>query len=179
MTRRFHRPLDPEDASLWDAVARTVTPLRPRTPRPVPPPEPAEPRPAATPPAPRPHPAPTPALPPLAPLGRRELQRLGRGQTPIERRLDLHGYRQHEAHERLAAALRSAQAEGARVLLVITGKGGGTTATGDERGVLRRLVPLWLQLPAFRPFVIGFEEAHIGHGGQGALYVRLRRRSGS
>jgi len=41
--------------------------------------------------------------------------------------------------------------------------------------VLRRQVPQWLALPEFRALVVGFEEAHIGHGGEGALYVRIRR----
>ena len=45
----------------------------------------------------------------------------------------------------------------------------------SERGVLRRQVPQWLSLPEFRALVVGFEEAHIGHGGEGALYVRVRR----
>ena len=59
-------------------------------------------------------------------------------------------------------------------MLVITGKGkvGGAES---ERGVLRRQVPQWLSLPEFRALVVGFEEAHIGHGGEGALYVRVRR----
>ena len=34
---------------------------------------------------------------------------------------------------------------------------------------------MWLSLPEFRSLVVGFEDAHIGHGGEGALYVRLRR----
>jgi DNA-nicking Smr family endonuclease len=41
--------------------------------------------------------------------------------------------------------------------------------------VLKRQVPQWLSLPEFRTLVIGFEEAHIAHGGEGALYVRVRR----
>ena len=48
---------------------------------------------------------------------------------------------------------------------------------GSERGVLKRQVPMWLSLPEFRSFVVGFEDAHVGHGGEGALYVRLRRAS--
>ncbi len=58
-------------------------------------------------------------------------------------------------------------------VLVITGKG----AAGDRvgRGVLKRQVPLWLKLPEFRSYVIGFETAHLTHGGEGALYVRIRR----
>jgi DNA-nicking Smr family endonuclease len=69
--------------------------------------------------------------------------------------------------------VRRAQANGAKFALVITGKG---ARSGDaERGVLRRQVPLWLQLPDLRDAVVGFEEAHVAHGGEGALYVRLRR----
>jgi DNA-nicking Smr family endonuclease len=41
--------------------------------------------------------------------------------------------------------------------------------------VLRRQVPHWLKLPELRDYVIGFESAHIAHGGEGALYVRVRR----
>jgi DNA-nicking Smr family endonuclease len=41
--------------------------------------------------------------------------------------------------------------------------------------VLRRAVPLWLESAELRPLVVGFESAGIGHGGQGALYVRVRR----
>ena len=58
-------------------------------------------------------------------------------------------------------------------VLVITGKG--KMGAESERGVLRRQVPQWLCLPEFRSLVVGFEEAHIGHGGEGALYVRVRR----
>ena len=58
-------------------------------------------------------------------------------------------------------------------MLVITGKG--KMGAESERGVLRRQVPQWLGLPEFRSLVVGFEEAHIGHGGEGALYVRIRR----
>ncbi|MGH6765236.1 MAG: Smr/MutS family protein, partial [Bradyrhizobium sp.] len=52
---------------------------------------------------------------------------------------------------------------------------GGAAAVHSGRGVLRRQVPQWLSLPEFRTLVVGFEEAHIGHGGEGALYVRIRR----
>jgi DNA-nicking Smr family endonuclease len=58
--------------------------------------------------------------------------------------------------------------------LVVTGKGN-TKGPDSERGVLRRQVPEWLSLPEFRALVVGFEQAHIGHGGAGALYVRVRR----
>jgi DNA-nicking Smr family endonuclease len=180
MSRR--RSLSDDERALWTGLARSITPLR-RAPRPDEPPgppagkgtdgetPPAAPRPVT------PRQAPAKKAPPLAPLDRRLKQRVARGREPIEARLDLHGYTQTEAHAALLRFLRRAQADGAKIALVVTGKGtvrseGGGTA---ERGVLKRQVPIWLALPEFRAFVIGFEEAHIGHGGQGALYVRLRR----
>jgi DNA-nicking Smr family endonuclease len=66
---------------------------------------------------------------------------------------------------------------GHKVVLVITGKGGGPGyAYMDERGILRRMVPQWLAMPDVRHLVVGYEEAHTTHGGSGALYVRIRRR---
>ena len=111
-------------------------------------------------------------------MGRRLKQRVARGHEPIGARLDLHGFTQSEAHAALLRFLQSAQADGHKTVLVVTGKGAGSVPRDPlaERGVLRRQVPLWLALPEFRSFVIGFEVAHAGHGGQGALYVRLRRR---
>jgi DNA-nicking Smr family endonuclease len=60
-------------------------------------------------------------------------------------------------------------------VLVITGKGG---RSDGARGVLRRQVPQWLGLPEFRAYVVGFEDAHVAHGGEGALYVRIRKNKG-
>jgi len=106
-------------------------------------------------------------------------QRVARGRDPIEARLDLHGMTQMQAHAELLRFLRRAQADGARTVLVVTGKGfrsrGGKHDADREPGVLRRQVPMWLALPEFRLLVVGFDDAHAGHGGQGALYVRLRR----
>jgi len=70
--------------------------------------------------------------------------------------------------------LHAASSRGARLVLVITGKG---RVGQSERGVLKRQVPQWLALPEFREWVVGFEDAHISHGGEGALYVRIRRNS--
>ena len=115
-----------------------------------------------------------PAPPALAALGRRERTQLSRGKMPIEARLDLHGMTQARAHRALQAFLHRAHDEGLSFVLVITGKGSlGDSESG--RGVLRRQVPIWLGLPEFRSLVVGFEEAHVGHGGEGALYVRIRR----
>ncbi len=81
---------------------------------------------------------------------------------------------QTRAHRALSSFLQRAHSDGLTFVLVITGKGRATGAE-SERGVLRRQVPQWLSLPEFRSLVVGFEEAHIGHGGEGALYVRIRR----
>jgi DNA-nicking Smr family endonuclease len=114
-----------------------------------------------------------PAAPPLAPLGRRERSQLSRGRKEIEARLDLHGMTQTRAHRALSGFLQRAHSDGLTFVLIITGKG--KMGAESERGVLRRQVPQWLGLPEFRSLVVGFEEAHIGHGGEGALYVRIRR----
>ena len=128
----------------------------------------------------------------FAPLEKRLRTALKRGTRPIEAVIDLHGLRQNEAHSVLTGFIQRSSARGAGLVLVVTGKGrkmensgggslkpgSGYNAEGDERGVLRRLVPHWLQLPHIRPLVIGFEEAHQNHGGSGALYVRLSRAKG-
>ncbi len=118
-----------------------------------------------------------PPPPPLAPLGRRLKQRVARGREPIEARLDLHGFTQAEAHAALLRFLRRAQADRLKTVLVVTGKGSTRDVrnAGAEYGVLKRAVPQWLALPEFRSLVLGFEDAHSAHGGQGALYLRLRR----
>jgi DNA-nicking Smr family endonuclease len=191
------RPREPSAAErdLWRVVTKDVK-LLPGIlplPDPTPPPPPAvpaaatapEPPPATPLPAARPKPKP-PALPPLAPLEPKTRRRVARGQVPVDARLDLHGLTQHEAHDALLRFLRREQAAGSAVVIVITGKGGARGRPGDgphsetasERGILRRMVPLWLRLPDVRPYVIGFEEAAPGHGGEGALYVRVRRARG-
>jgi DNA-nicking Smr family endonuclease len=174
--RRGRRALSREERALWRGVARSVKPLRRRVvsdlddedavaPPPALPPTKAKPVPPAA------RPARSPGPPPLVSLARRDTQKLVRGRAAIDARLDLHGMTQDEAHAALSHFLWRAQHNGARFVLVITGKG----ARAGARGVLRRQVPLWLGLPQFRGAVIGFEEAHVTHGGEGALYVRLRR----
>jgi DNA-nicking Smr family endonuclease len=121
--------------------------------------------------------APPPSPPAVVtPLSRRMKRSVARGKELIDARLDLHGLTQHEAHVTLLRFLRTASARDARLVLVITGKGKRIDGDGArERGVLRRQVPQWLGLPEFRAFVLGFEDAAIAHGGEGALYVRVRR----
>jgi DNA-nicking Smr family endonuclease len=114
----------------------------------------------------------TPAPPALAPLEERTRRRLGRGLVEVDAKIDLHGMRQERAHDALVAFLRQAQARGHRIVIVVTGKG----KVGEERGVLRYAVPGWLARPDLRDLVVGFQQAERRHGGEGALYVRIRRR---
>jgi DNA-nicking Smr family endonuclease len=175
--RDGRRVLSQEERTLWAAVTKAITPLnaavellpgenvaahvdaaKPQ-------------KPATT----KPSSPPVAAPPPLAPLGRRLKQRVARGKEAIDARLDLHGLTQSEAHAVLLRFLKNAQARDARLVLVITGKG----VRGEgERGVLKRQVPHWLGLPEFRAMIVGFEDAHVAHGGEGALYVRVRRARG-
>jgi DNA-nicking Smr family endonuclease len=175
---RRKRSLSEEERKLWESVAKQVKPLRklPRLakPHPVGPEAPSA---AAAAPMRPPSPVkiappPKPQAPPLAPIGRRDRAKLSRGKQEIDARIDLHGMTQTRAHRALFGFLQRAHHEGSTFVLVITGKG----KIGDsERGVLRRQVPQWLALPEFRALVVGFEQAHVGHGGEGALYVRVRR----
>ena len=167
------RKLTDEDHALWRTVTRSVAPLKRRRPEPLHPglPEKASKTAAATraPTAPM-RPAASPkSPPPLMPIDRRLKQRLARGTVEVDARLDLHGRTQGEAHAALLRFLHRAQGDGAKTVLVITGKG------RIDSGVLKCLVPLWLALPELRAFVLGVETAHAAHGGEGALYVRLRR----
>lgn len=169
------RGLSPDERVLWSAVTRSIAPMRAGAAAPeedaVEAVRPAAPKPAAAPLA--PPLAQEPMPPPLSPLGRRMRSRVARGKEDIDGRLDLHGLTQSEAHAALLRFLRQAGGRGARLVLVITGKG--ARGGEGERGVLRRQVPQWLRLPEFRALVIGFEQAHVAHGGEGALYVRVRR----
>jgi DNA-nicking Smr family endonuclease len=180
---RRKRALSEEERALWESVDKQTKPLR-KKPRLAKAAEEAE-----APLVARPLAAPSPvnhaktarpampdlprAPPPLAPLGRRERSQLSRGRKEIDARLDLHGMTQTRAHRVLTDFLHRAHADGLSFVLIITGKG--KMGAESERGVLRRQVPQWLGLPEFRSLVVGFEEAHVGHGGAGALYVRIRR----
>src|SRR5260370_11425977 len=184
---RRKRALSEEERVLWESVAKQTKPLRkrsraakpqlaaPDSEMPAAAKAAAAPKahpPAKVPRAPRPDVAPV--APPLAPLGRRERSQLSRGRKEIDARLDLHGMTQTRAHRALSGFLQRAHSDGLTFMLCITGKGREAGA-GPERGVLRRHVPQWLSLPEFRSPGVGFKEAHIGHGGEGALYVRISR----
>jgi DNA-nicking Smr family endonuclease len=173
------------DAELWARVARSARPLAKG--RAVAKNDPSKPRPnpvekAAVPKA-KPTPRSTPTPPPAArgeALDRQTARRLERGHMAVEARLDLHGKRQKEAHAALRRFLKSAQNKGYRHVLVITGKGAETDSRrsfyeDDARGVLRSSVPHWLAAPDLAHVVLSYAEAPRRLGGEGALYVRLRK----
>lgn len=176
-TRRVRRGLTPEERTLWAHVVQSAKPMPGRTlPVPEPRPEPEE---KPVPVVPMLSAAKAPARPRLLPLAgveRRLLKDLSCGSRQVDGRLDLHGMRQAEAHQALRMFLHRHHGLGSKLLLVITGKGGGPDSPGGERGILRRLVPHWLSDPDLRSLVVGFEVSARQHGGEGALYVRLRRR---
>ncbi len=161
---------DLADSALWAIVASTVRPLPGRSaPAPVSLPQfgsrthhPASSQIAHNPRA-------TPKLPPQD-IEPQRFHRLASGRDRLMARLDLHGHSQDSARAVLTGFLLSVHAQGSRSVLVITGKG----VLGD--GVLRRRVPEWLATAPLRPLIAGVSEAHSRHGGQGALYVALKRR---
>ncbi len=208
MASRRKGALTPEDRALWETVARKVSPLdaaRDRIAARAAPGKPSKPAPEkaqGTPPDPSPKPAQTrsfrigaasgPSKPhhDLAPSPAERLRaqapgvdghtmgRLRKGRWTPEARIDLHGMTLAQAHPALTRFIHDAHHRGRRLVLVITGKGGGDTPpfAGAERGVLRRQVPVWLQSAGLRPIVLQVLPAHRKHGGEGAYYVCLRRR---
>jgi DNA-nicking Smr family endonuclease len=202
MTRRGRKEdLSGEDAVLWDHVTRTVTRMGVRAARvrngataeaettaaasmtngqshAAAPSAPKRTTPPAVPPTNKRGPAP-------AGIEPRKTRRIARGRDEIEARIDLHGMRQAEAHGALRGFLARSYANGARLVLVITGKGRPADQAADtpfdlfqdrDRGVLRRVVPQWLADPELRAIVVGYTSAHARHGGEGAFYVQLRNR---
>ena len=155
------RKVSADEQRLWGHVAATVRPLA-HEPAPglaLPPPKPGAI--AARPEAPK---------GPLEAIEPRRKRRIVRDPGALEARLDLHGLDQASARAELADFVNRAWNEGERSVLVITGKG----VLGD--GALRRRAPEWLGEPGLREVVAGVSEAHKKHGGEGAIYVALKRR---
>lgn len=123
------------------------------------------------------------APPDLSEFDRNNARKIRGGRLEIEARVDLHGLRQSEAHAALRAFLFRCQSRGLRFVLVITGKGKSGSASDspyenyeNERGVLKRNVPRWLEEADVRSIVVSYTTAAIQHGGEGAIYVHLRAR---
>ena len=170
----WHPPLDPEDAALWEDVKKTVRRLqKTRTaeksqPAKAPklklqafrPDEKALPKTAA-------------ALKPASTFDRLTLRKIKSGKISIDDRLDLHGLNQEAAQRRLEAFILSAQQRELKLVLVITGKG---DRFSKKEGILRQQLPRWLKETQMHRAILSFSKAAITHGGEGAFYVRLRKR---
>lgn len=183
MSRR--RPTS-EELELWRHVAKSVRPIKRAKPK-----KPGTEAKPTTPPSPpaklkkaKAVPSPPPAPPAAAPakphhlthglshgIDRRQAARFRKGKLAIEGKIDLHGRTQQAAHDDLLAFLRRARDHGKRCVLIVTGKG----MTTSKTGVLRQAVPRWLNEPGFRSLVLAFDHAEPQHGGEGALYVLLKR----
>lgn len=188
MSRR--RTLRPDEHEIWQSVARTAKPMH----KPLVFPEVFEPPMITSLPTPPPLPkfqvgqavklaSRTDVAPlPSAHLAKSPLRmdakthaKMTRGKLAPEARIDLHGMTLDQAHPALISFILSSQAAGLRLVLVITGKGKARAEHGPVMGVLRRQVPNWLHMPPLSSAILQVREAHITHGGGGALYVYLRR----
>lgn len=191
--RRPGRRLSDEEKAVWAQVARTVTPLSPvRTvgrsaeapplsaPPPVPPPTPPK-RAKGRVPLPLVPKAPPPkASAPVLPVnldGSWE-RRISKGTLLPDFSLDLHGSNLDQAYVRLMHGLVQAKAMGARVVLIVTGKARPVDAAdrGSARGAIRAKIADWLAASEHSSDIVAVRGAHRRHGGQGALYVVLRKR---
>ena len=108
----------------------------------------------------------------------KRFNRMKKGRLAPEARLDLHGLTLAQSHPALIGFILDAVADGRRLVLVITGKGKSGSDHGpipERHGALRHQVPHWLHSPPLKTHVLQVSEAHVKHGGQGALYVYLRR----
>jgi DNA-nicking Smr family endonuclease len=198
---RKPRRLRPEEIALWERVAESARAMHSRrTPEiPLPTEDPAPPAPATAPVPPR---LPAFRIGEAAPargnrtvlvpgvaerlaegpvrMDRKAFSRLVRGKLSPEAKLDLHGMTLAEAQPALLRFVLGAHAAGRRLVLVVTGKGRDRDEGGPipaPRGALRHAVPHWLSQPPLAPVVLQVTEAHRRHGGGGAFYVYLRRRS--
>ena len=174
--RSRERQLTAEEIALWRSVVAEAKPLDRREPahrRRLH--HPAKPAPAAerpAPPAPRPKTRPKKPPAEARPIDRATRDRLRKGRMTTDGRVDLHGLTAVQAEQRLSAFLRSAQSMGWRAVLVITGRG--LDPEGSGRGVIRREAPHWMNRMA--DVVASYGPADRRHGGDGALYVRIRRK---
>jgi DNA-nicking Smr family endonuclease len=173
MARRLH----PDETALWARVAASVRPLPGRV-RPVVGPAPRvivdQPSPRAEPP--KRAPAANRVAVDAATLDGGWDRRMRTGRLAPDLTIDLHGYTRDRAYALLTRCIVDAATGGARVLLVITGKGARDSDDGNRpRGVIRASLRDWLQSSDLRPYIAALRPAHPRHGGGGAWYVILRR----
>lgn len=159
MTRK--RPVSEEERKLFESAFREATPVAPALMGKKAPPHKSKPTPGG--------------------INGRMAERLKRGEIEPEARLDLHGLTERAAHGALATFIRSAWSRGLRLVIVVTGKGARAPAPDEpfemdsRRGVLKDMTPRWLKEPDLQSLIADVRSAHRSHGGEGALYVYLRK----
>ncbi len=176
------RTLTATDHAAWADYARHVRTLKGRAqPASLPASPPAPPTPGHTPLA-QPRPPAVSAVPPRAlppplvtgahppGLDRASWARFRGGKLPAARTLDLHGKTAQAAFHALERFLLAAHAEGLRCVEVITGRG-----AGEQGGVIRRELPMWLNLPRLRPLVLATAHPHAANAGSTRLLLRRVR----
>lgn len=161
------RNLTPEEKLLWNAILKTVAPLKKAPPAslkkedsifaPLP-------RKVSVPPSNRQ----ASHLPSSIPvLEKHSARKIKANKIPFSATLDLHGLSQSLAYERLKTFIFKNAQEDRRYLLIITGKG---------KGILKQAVLNWLHEDTFRFLISALEQSHLHHGGEGALYVVLKKK---
>ncbi len=181
------RGLSAEEAEAWARVAASVVPLVRRRSE-IAPPAVVETTPAPKQirrfPVPPPKQAPAPnALPRRPrPIGTGGLdshwdKRLKTGSIDPDVTLDLHGHGLDAAHGRLENGIGQARAMGARLVLVVTGKPRPVDAAdrADRRGAIRSKILDWLAAGQHADAIAAIRTSHRRHGGDGAIYIVLRR----
>lgn len=190
---RGRRGLSAEEAALWARVAQTVTPLpghraqaahhHPKQVAPTPSAVPPMPLPKAVGRVPGPPAPPPPRAAKPRPLDRTTLdaswdRKLARGVVIPDFTLDLHGHTLEAAHARLDHGVAQAVAQGARVVLLITGRPrhhDDHSTRGDRRGAIRAKFLDWLAAGSHASRIAAIRPAHPRHGGAGAVYIVLRK----
>ncbi len=112
-------------------------------------------------------------------IDKKTAQKFKRGEFKIERRLDLHGYTEDEAWDAVINFVKNAYIDNLRCILIVTGKGNPHPENEDfmqRRGILKEKVPQWLNSRELRPLILSISYSQIKDGGDGALYVLLRRK---
>lgn len=188
------RGLTPQEAALWGKLASTVEPMRkdgilkPSHPAPIlggktaaPLAKPKSGVPGSVRERPRMSGMPAPATSPPARnagLDSHWERRLSRTSTDPDFTLDLHGHTLEQAYRRLDAGIMQAKAMGARLVLVVTGKPRPVDAAdrAERRGAIRAKILDWLAAGQHASDIAAIRKAHRRHGGEGALYLVLKRR---
>lgn len=109
-------------------------------------------------------------------IDRNTADRFRKGELVLDGTVDLHGMSREKAHVAISGFIHAHYARGSRCLLAITGKGVKKNGEDEERGVLREMLPRWLEEPGLRPLILACDVAKPKHGGSGAFYILLRRK---